>query len=284
MHRRVEVSSSGIDESLQGISSSPFASAFQTSVGLRIPTTALTSSNLANNRYLFCLATRTISKPTTIVGIRQLLTIGASLPRDGGEGPPATSPVTMQVVTPDFKFLDGNVSWHLVRESAVSSRGNVPPPSTDAPSFRFRESPSSALLYETFTAAAGTTNPITGAPIFYPTALTTYTPPSIWFAWQAIAEDLFSFNDLRYPWDRKSSWNVAIPIDVGGEAQRISLYASVLQTAATAVTIPNYPATLPQSAVLSPEWQFILTNFNLIPSAPTIYWRVGGALVFEDAE
>lgn len=276
MRQYVEISSQGIDESLQGISSSPFPSAFPTSVGLRVPTTALPQ------RYLFVLATRVVSKPCRIRGIRQYLSIGSSLPRVVGESQAATNPVTLSVTTPDFKFLDGNVSWHLVRESNPTKLWG-PPPLTDAPNFRFMESASPALLYQTFTAAAGTTNPITGAPLFYPNALTAYTPPAIWGGWQPLAEDLFTFNDIRFPWNAQQAWtgtDIYVPVQAG--SQRVTLYASVLQTSATALTIPAYPATLPQSAVLPPEWQFILTNFNLDPSRPTIYWRVGGALIFED--
>jgi hypothetical protein len=276
----VEVSSNGIDESLAGISGSPFGSPTPTYAGLRIPNAAL------SQRYLFLLASRTISKPTRIRGIRQMLTIGADLPRPSldGEPEPVTNPVELNVTTPGFKFLDGNVSWHLVREPNARHRGSVATVMTDATSFRFIDSDGPALLYQTFTAAAGTTNPATGAPLFYPTALTAYTPPAVWGEWQPIAGDLGNFNDIRFKWDASPAWEVDIPVPVLAGAQRVSLYASVLQTSAAAMTIPNYPNPLPTGFMAPPEVHFIMTNFNLSPSVTTRYWRIGGALVFEDAE
>ena len=274
--RYVEVSSNGVDEALQGVTNSPFGG-MATAPGLRIP------AFVAPDRFLFCLATRVVSAPTPIRGIRQLLTIGATLPRTGGDGSgtPVTSPVEMTVVTPNFQFLDGNVSWHLVIEPA--HRRFSAPPNTDAPNFTFAEPQGPSLVYQTFTAAAGTTNPLTGAPLYYQTSLTAYTPPPIWFDWRPLAQDLFTFNDIRFPWNAASVWNSPnIDVDVYGGEQRVSLYATVLQTSAVQRTIPNYPAALANSSLIPPEWQFIITNFNLTPSVPTFYWRVGGALIFED--
>jgi hypothetical protein len=283
VRRYVEVSTNGIDESLQGISNSPFG-ALPTAVGLRVP--SLVPANGA--RYLFLLASRVVSHPTRIRGARQLLTIGSSRPRAPGDGSgtPVVNPVELQVTTPQWRFLDGNVSWHIVREPNIRQRNSIPP-MTDTTSFRFLSSEGPALLYQTFTASI--VDPFTGAPIFYPTSLTAYTPPAIWQDWMPVAENLFSFNDVRFPWNAAQAWSsldIVVPVEAG--AQRVSFYALVLQTGGSGRVQPFYSNPLAQSAFLPPETQFQLTNFYDTsvsnPAPVTNYWRVGGSLVFEDAD
>jgi hypothetical protein len=281
VHRYIEISTNGFDEASAGVSTSPFSVANPSNLGLRIPSlvpTALTTLP-TSNRYLFLLATRTLSKPTTIRGIRQLLTIGASVPRTVEEATLPELPIELWVQTPNFKFTDGNVSWHLVLEPNAH-RLNTVPRATDTQSFAFNESEGAALIYQTF--AASMTNPATGAPVNYPVTLTSYSAPPIWGDWKPIVSDLFTFNDIRFPWNgTPSGYNVNIPIDVqGGGGQRVSLYASVLQTSASAITIPNFPNPFLESSFVGPEWQFIMTCFN--NGQGVGYWRIGGSLIFLD--
>jgi hypothetical protein len=281
----VEVASTGFDESVGGITSNPFGGV-GTFVGLRIPSLVPAAAPGPLGRYLFLLASRTLHAPTRLRGIGQLLSIAANLPRTVGETTTPELPFEFDCVSPEFKFADGNVSWHLVLEPY---RGGCDiQPLTDTASFRQGWSEAPALLYQTFTSTAITG---TGAPTNYPITLTAYTPPTIWGSWTPLVEGLWTWNDIRFPWSMPPGQDlIDVPIEVSGGAMRCSLYASVLQTAGgvsmgtVQPTIPAIPSPLPASFFAMPEWGFIGSMVSLTPPAPVIYWRIGGRLRFEDEE
>ena len=249
--RRTEVSTSGIDEALQGVSPDPLGLPIPQTTGLRIPPVlSIASLPSTQPRYRFCLATRTIANGSTrLIGIRQGLTLGVDA-NAGGEGSPPERVVEMAVVTPTFKFPDGNVSWHLVTES--DGRRVVQTPSTNAPGWAYLETDGSAMLYSTFTNT--NVDPVTGAPVYYNVGLTAYTPPKTTSSWNAIA-GLGNFHDLRFPWDSSRAWASIDEIIEG--TTRISLYASVLQTnpATRALLVPPGTRSFPGA---TPEESFIL--------------------------
>jgi len=166
--------------------------------------------------------------------------------------------------------VDGNVSWHLVKEEQVD-RAFIRP-QTDTQSWAFMQSESPAMLYQTFTNT--TVNPQTGAPIYYNIGLTAYSPPKLGDGWRHIAA-LGNFHDLRFPWASPTAWDT-LNIEVEGSG-RISLYATVLQTnPATRNSGTNQVTSL--SSTACPEESFIKD----LSAVGVNYWRIFGAIVFED--
>jgi hypothetical protein len=277
-HQTYIATTSGLDEALQGFSTDPFGRNVPGALGLRVPPVLPTEApdNTGQPRYLFLLDTRTIStnQKTTIRGVRFGLTIGIKQAVTGG-----TLVREFAVKSPWWHFPDGNVSWHLVREP----NDDISPqrPLTDAPSWRFQQSDQPAMLYQAATFSMGNFNPQTGAPLFYPVGLTTYKPPVISASqWNPIA-NLGNVKGLVYPWNPES--DNKLNVVVTGNT-RISLYADVLQ---------SNPATRPRTTLtannvissgIAPEDAFV-SNFtsgegNIVGP---IYWRVFGAVLFDDA-
>jgi hypothetical protein len=269
--RIVEVSTVGIDEALQGISSDPFGSAYPSSIGLRVPafTPAQPAPPLPANRYLFLLACREVGDREKVIvrGWRQYVTIGVSVPASASI---PSRPVELEVTTPGFRFPDGDVSWHLVREPP---QGDIPVqrPNTDLVNFLFADSAGPALLYQTATFSAATG--------FYMLNLTAYTPPlQRQGTWEPIA-GLGNVHDLRTEWRHGHAWH-SLNAVVEGEC-RISLYASVLQTNPLTRPVPTLPAGL---VGVPPEEAFIASMATVAVEDGVKYWRVAGALITEDCE
>lgn len=272
MGRRYEVATVGIDEALQGFSSDPFATPIPSSVGLRVPSFVPNNSNPQLNRYLFLLASRTIGMGETVRlrGWRQYVTIGLSAPANTSVG---SRPVEYEVVTPGFRFADGNVSWHLVREPLQGVAMNRP--NTDLPSFLYKDSDTPALLYQTYSQSA--------ASGYYMLNLNGYTAPlDRYGTWEPIA-GLGNVRDLRASWRSSEAWDDSLSPCVGGPA-RVSLYASVLQTNPSTRPKANNPTTPSQGD--PPEETFIF-KWNAqgpggLETGGVQYWRIAGALIFED--
>lgn len=276
-HRlRVEVSTTGIDEALQGISSDPFSTTgYSTYTGLRIPAVLSADATPTNQpRYLFCLASLTFQNGIKLLGLRQGLTIGV----DANEGSPPERPVECWVKTPTFRFEDGNVSWHLVVEPNPQISQEMVP--TNAQNWVKLQSDNPAMLYQTF---ANSNVTVSGAPVNYIEGLTAYVPPSLTVGWQPVA-GLGNMHDLRFPWDSGNAWHSfgenGVDIEGGG---RLSLYASVLQSnPATRATSTLTPTSLSSNA--APEECFI-KDFSYggeeEPLGGPVYWRIMGALLVE---
>jgi hypothetical protein len=276
-HRlQLEISSTGIDEALQGVSSDPFpANGYGTSTGLRIPAVlAVGSTPVTQPRYLFCLASTTFQDGIKLLGIRQALTLGV----DANEGVAPERPIEMWVTTPDFRFVDGNVSWHLVIENQLARSQSMP--ATNAQSWAKLQSDSPAMLYQTFTNSNITT---TGAPVLYIDGLTAYTPPDLTTGWQPVA-GCGNLHDIRFPWNSASAWRSfgenGLEIEGGG---RLSLYASVLQSNPATRGQPTLvPSSLSSNAC--PEECFIQDFTTVREEDPTlgpVFWRIMGSLLVE---
>lgn len=268
---RVEVSTQGIDDAFQGLSTDPMGARVAQGTGLRIPT--LPSSSTGGARYLFRLATRTVSAPTRIRGIRQYATLGGTVTRGGEEVPTTIQAVEFPITTPNFYLTDGNISWHLVSEpnsSPVITLNNNPV--RGATNLSQGDDGSSALLY-TFPPTAWSVP----QPAYYFNNMTAYAPPEFQRDWQPIG-GLGVFHDFRFPWDASQAWHsLDIPLCIHAE-RRISLYASVLQTAG-AIPVGG-------SGMLGPENDFIDAWSNLTASGTTFsaiqFWKVAGSIIFED--
>jgi hypothetical protein len=275
---RLEISTNGFDEALQGITSDPFApTASVTYTGLRIPVTLPTDGPPAQPRYLFNLASLTFQNNVRLMGIRQGLTIGV----DANQGTLPEWPTECWVRTPTFRFVDGNVCWMLVREK--NPQQSQQKPLTDTQNWAKTQSDSPAMLYNTFT---NTNTTLTGAPVVYFEGLSTYTPPP--FAGYAqqfeTVAGLGNFKDLRFPWENTDAWqsfgSEGILLEGSG---RLTLYASVLQTNPATRGTPTQQVTNLSSSA-TPEEAFIKDMSATIGEGVHVgpnYWRILGALLVE---
>jgi len=265
--RQFEIATTGFNEYLQLVGGDPFGG--QTSVGLRVPTlaTPLLDVGGGQKRYLFNLASFSVGEGACvrIRGYRQLLTIGYKQPSEIA----APRVVEQLVTSPFWAFQDGNVSWHITLCGSPNAssfpKGQNPGP-VDINSFKQYWADTPSLLY-------GPPAPAAFGGI-YPN-LATYTPPNAGKPYgDPIASGQGTFYDIRSPWTDDRAW-YSLDIPIRGP-ETIVFWASIRQTSPgrrVAITPPGtfYPGGL------SAEEQFLL-NF---PSA--IYWRVGGALVVEEA-
>jgi hypothetical protein len=278
----VEVGSTGVDEYLQGLSSSAFPSPGNPSgAGLRVP--SFVAGPIVNGiqqptpRFLFCLASVTTRGKGRIRGIRQGLKIGL----DTQSGTLPLRLLEAWVKTPDFRFVDGNVSWHLVKEPTNTSEQSK---LTDTSNWKFRQSHGPAMLYETFTNSNVTT---TGAPVIYSQGLTAYTAPNVATSWTDLG-GLGTMYDIRFPWDNAMAWN---SLDIEVECGRFSLYASILQTnPATRKDATFFAPTPPANSTTNtlafavPE-EMLLSQYanNIEGSGVGVnFTRIFGSIIFEE--
>jgi hypothetical protein len=282
--RRFESSATGFDDGLVGMTSDPFSQTFPQGPGLRIPAIfplfASDVGPLGRPRFLFLLSSRVVRAKTRLAGIRQGLTIGMDLNHVAIVGSGVMRPIELLVTTPNFRFVDGNVSWHLVMEKADKIINGSP--STDTNNWRFVKSDTPAMLYQTF--ANTTVQPLTGAPLIYSQGLTAYTPPQIFQNWLPIpgGDSLFNFHDIRFKWDSDHA-NDDLKYDFDAHC-RVSLYASVLQSNPEARTPQPAILASPAIAGLPPEEAFIASLTGTAGEATDgpIFWRVFGDLIWED--
>jgi hypothetical protein len=273
VRKRVELYTTGYDETLQGVSMDPYGTS--AALGLRVPTLVNTNSN----RYLFLLATRVLQNVrTTLKGIRLGADIGVDIAPFLELG--VARPVLLPISTPGFQFSDGgNVSWHLVREPMINRLGQRP--LTDTASFSFVQADTPSFLYQTFSASSTTA---LGQPVNYPVTLTGYTPPPFQYEWQSLAGYRSNPDISRFPWNSDRAWD-SLNEELF-ENCRVSLYASVLQTNPArrpGITLGTGIATDGSAVGLPPEEAFIKAfTFTGETTVAPIFWRVYGALLFED--
>jgi hypothetical protein len=253
MPKRVfEISSSGPDEFLQLIGGDPFGGS--TGPGLRVPTLAIPQTRYLFNACAFSIAEGSRAR---ILGYRQLVTIGQA-------GVPGIRFVEQEVISPVWRFEDGNVWMGLRRLGPPNANGipfqtPVPYPPLDGTAFRW--SMGSSLLFESLT-----------SPDSYYTHLSAYTPPNRGRPWGTPLDSGNDWLSLQTQWRTHGAWN-ALDLAVEGP-DTIGLAISVLQTDPSTRDAIQLPETF-RPGGLSIEEQFLL-NF---PNA--IYWRVGGSLIVE---
>jgi hypothetical protein len=263
---RLEATTSGIDEFLQGIGNDPFRSL--SADGLRVPGLV----NTPSTRYLFQAVTISVANGERIrlLGRRQMMRLGVVQP---GGTDPETPPrlIELDVVSPSFRLPDGNVSWHLMRVPPRQGLTTVRP-WTDSTNFIFRRAATgSALVYETATFPAGSVNPF-GRPDFY-VSMTGYTPPNS--GWPYGTPLLPTWHGVRNPWSDPYSadWT---GLEINGPCDIID-YISVLQTSGGGnpqIVQPSNPHDL--DLLGTPEERFLAAY----PGAVQI-WRVGSAIQYE---
>lgn len=254
--RVFEVSSTGVDEYLQGISGDPFRGS--SAVGLRVPTLATTSPDA---RYLFMGASFSLGEKgkARIKGYRQLVTLGKDITTEGG----TPRFVEMPVTTPTFRLQDGNWSFHIHRLGPPNAQGFPQPAGnlTNLRSFVRNWSEGPALLYNEYTIPAGQS---------YYTKLTAYTPPNRGQPWGTAlrAGEHATVYDLRTEWLTHGAWH-ALDVELDGP-DTIAMFVSVKQSAGA--TAAGALSAIPNGC---PEEQFIAA----FPGC--IIWRVACALIVE---
>jgi len=268
---RVEVATAGIDDAFQGLSTDPYQAPVAAGTGLRIPQLRVDNTT----RFVFLLATRTIAKPTRIRGIRQLATLGATL-TNGVEDAFTSQAIEFPIVTPNFYLTDGNISWHLVEEP--NAHPIITEGVNNSTCFSEANAAAPSLLFLRNSVAWG----MGPQPTYYFNGLTAYAPPAIWNDWQPIA-GLGNMHDIRSPWESQNAWRgMDVPICARGE-RRVSLYATVLQTAG-AVPIANNEGFPTGGRGYGPEQDFINAMSVLSDVSSVFFWKVAGAIIFEDDE
>lgn len=272
-----EVSTAGVDEALQGLTSDPWVSPTASNVGLRIPSLV----NSSSTRYVFQLATRQLNGRTRLRGMRTLVTIGTNA-TPGGDDPDTEVPIEVPVTTPGFHFSDGNVSFHLVVEP--NTRTLIQRGSADSASSALQEADGPAFIYGPGTTwTAGFFDPLSGAPLYYNQGLASYAPPQdVPARWASIGSLGCFYDCSRFPWDAANAWNsLDIPLEENHNA-RISLYATVLQTDGGGA-IPSVSSGA--VAGLPPEQRFLQGGGTDARWGNGVYyWRVAGSLIFEDED
>ena len=268
--RVVEIASNGLDESLQGVGSDPFGGTSW--VGLRVPSlpTDSVGQKASDSRYLFLLATFSLSEGTkaTILGWRQMVRLGWIQPRNTDVQTSTARPVTMEVTDPAFKFVDGNVSFHLQALGAPNSQGfvwDLQGPN-DLVCFKQNFSTTPALLYKTAT-----------TPSKFYTDLTAYNPPNKGRPWgkSLRSGSMSTVYGQRTTWQTHGAWS-ALGLEVEGP-DTIALFASVRQTNTSTRTALTPPSPF-YAGGMSAEEQFLL-NFpfaNYYSVAGSLIVRVGG--------
>jgi hypothetical protein len=263
----LEISTTGIDESTQGFGSDPFGGSSW--VGLRVPKLAtellaVPGQSAKNSRYLLMLASFSISEgvKAKILGYRQMVRLGYIQPATDVESSTAY-PVTQIVEDPAWKFVDGNVSFHLQGMGPPNAQGislgqNGP---NDLQSFKQGFSMTPAVLYDTATVPGP----------FY-VDLTAYKPPGNGAPWGTPLRSggQRTVYGQRTDWKTHGAWD-SLGFEVEGP-ETVCLFASVRQTNPLTRTTLTLPGTLIGNG-LSVEESF-LQNF---PNA--IYHSVAGALI-----
>lgn len=236
----VEVASAAFDEDLTGIGSTPW-SGDMSSTGIPVPPAPTTGPS---NRYLFrlCGVEIPVNYAIAIRLLRQEATIRQV---DILNGEPRI--LERRIVTPFWRFQDGNISWHLRLQKQQFAPKVFDPAQVAGTSPEMRALDTS-LLYR--------------PPLVPYTALGAGQPPG------TSVGAFGTFRDIRFPWQNQSH---SLSVLVRGPGA-VVFYASVFQP--NPENRPLYPSV----AGMEPEDQF-LGNF---PRA--VFGRVAGAMVFEIRE
>lgn len=233
----VEIASAASDEDATAVGTTPW-SGDRSSTGLHIPPAPTTAQT---NRYLFrlCGVEIPVGYSILIKGLRQVATLRST---EEINGQPRI--LEREIVSPLWRFQDGNISWHL-RLQTQQFAPTVFDPAQIAGTSPDMRALDSGLLYR--------------PPLVPYVALGAGQPPGV------SVGDLGTWRDIRYPWD-ESKWTLSELVRGPGA---VVFYASVHQP--DPANRPQYPTV----RGLRPEDQF-LGNF---PNA--IYGHIGGSMIFE---
>jgi hypothetical protein len=184
--------------------------------------------------------------------VRQLLTIGTEIESNTAG---LTIPLELDVTSPTWHFVNGNVSWHL----------RFVNPKVQAFLRTFPDVPPFTLPFAS--GQDGTTTAILARSQAPYRALNEGVP------YGEPVRGLGTFRDIRYPWTQ-SSEPAALGIEVLGPGDLV-LFASVYQPDPELRPLPPVVLPAPELAVLRPEDAFVLSYPN------ARYWRIGAEMVVD---
>jgi hypothetical protein len=245
---RIEVVTVGTNPNRQVVFSSPYGGA--SDLGLPIGTNQGTTA--ANQRQLFMLCAKQFNahERGRLVGIRQLVTIGAPIESLAAN---AVYPLERPVVTPTWSFVDGNVAWAIRR---IPPNAHPQPSSTNQDGLQFGFSLTPALLYQTIVAL----NPLEVLP-----------PNGGQYPGNVLSPEWGQWWDMR-----TTDWGRPVPVDIPIEGPCIiAMMASVQQTQISSRTNPPATPVFSTTSGATPEDSFIQTYAN------AVYQRIAGGLIFE---
>jgi hypothetical protein len=243
----VEVVSASFDLDMAFIGSSPFTGDLGRT-GVVIPGLPTVDQQ---HRYLARLCGIEIPKGTGVVllDLRQLATMRALVKGNDGTAD-CSFPFELEITSPLWTFVDGNISWHVRYQPNAFSAGvtdSAQLPGTD-PGFQGLDT---SLLY---------------LPPFGPM----YTPPGAGIPPGNGVGHLGTFRDMRFPWTQ-STKSRDMHVYLRGPGTLV-FYASVHQTN---IETRCNPPTITDLGAVRPEDRFLLQ----FPEA--IYGRVAGAMLVE---
>jgi hypothetical protein len=193
-----------------------------------------------------------------------MIRIGLLQSSDPEDPDSAKYPLYLDVKTPSWQFVDGNISWHLRRVSSLNVSDKKPSgvPVGDSEAYLYSYGTPALLVKQSPSDGGGYIPPNSGQP---------------WGQPVSGLEDLGSFSDIRYPWNGNS--DETMDCEIEGPCD-IVLFASVQQTDFEERT-QLFGGTPPEGydlGSLGPEDRFVLAN----PGA--VYMRIAGSLIFETAD
>jgi hypothetical protein len=110
---RLEIVTTGFNPNLQLVGSAPEGGPYD--LGLFIGANAGVTAPTLRQLFLLCTKNFNMGQRGRLVGFRQLITIGVQTTTSGGAG--GTYPLERPVVSPTWKFVDGNVLWGVRRNN-----------------------------------------------------------------------------------------------------------------------------------------------------------------------
>lgn len=246
----LEVASFGFDEYLQLVGGDPANGT--SSIGLRVPA-------LAGVRYLFLGARADLAPGDSLVGFRQLATIGFAQSANETPSVAPLIPFEQAIESPWWHFPDAFISWHLTLDS-LGQEATPPTGPNDSDSFHFEDSSTPALLYETvgFPGAPA-------APGYL--GLNAYTPPAM------RGTSHMTLRDVRAPWHRPCPMLVTVE-----RPTCVRFYIDVLQSNPGTRGAQGLTADLFTINGVAREDNF----WGAFVDAR--YWRVGVGLLIERGE
>lgn len=260
MSRIIELATTGFDEFLAGLGGDPFGGS--SSMGLRVPPLATPSKD---RRYLFLLSTFSLGEghKARVIGYRQFSSLGVKLDD--------TRFIEQEIVSPNFRLPDGNISWHLQALGGPNAQGFPHYAATplDLNSFKKGWAETPCLLYKSYAIPAGDRQYVD---------ISSYTPPNGGKPW---GQPLHSgqnptFFDQRTTWRTHGAW-ASLNLALEGPLT-VAFFASVWQSTGS-YEVASTPLNFPGG--LSVEEQFI-GNFGGGDAGPRpTYWRVAGSLIVE---
>ena len=249
--RREEIATAGFNPFRQ---LNPDAFGQPADTGILLPTTALS--------YLVLAAVADLDAGDAVIGFRQYLDLVSYVGTASDEtvGPP-WYPLRQPVIDPLWHFIDGGDTWILTREPKRPTARLQGP--LDMDTFLFRDTDSSALVYETATLGVPVLGPLMPGYL----SLVTYTPPVI------KGTKVLSIRDRRYPWTNQTMDRLKFEAEA---PERWRLYVQVTQ---------SNPATRNQPSFGEPTGNYQLPPEEGFPqqsyAADAVYGWVAGCLVIE---